>query len=175
MSLFSKGLKMVSKSPLLKGAMSMIPGGAMVAATMTAYDTFKGITNSIRPPGGGIGGGQRMPALPGRIATGGMMGGGRALVGGVIGGVVRGGRAIWRSAATYCRKHPQWCSTIGGIAAVEAMIGRGELPTIKKSRGRGITARELRSFKKVARFTSKYCAPVKKAMKSPALRRGKCA
>lgn len=88
--------------------------------------------------------------------------------------VVRGAKAAYRSAASYCRKHPGWCQTIGGIAAVEAMVSSGQLPVIKSRRGRGITATELKNFKRVARFTSKYCAPVRKAMKAPAMRRKSC-
>ncbi len=104
--------------------------------------------------------GRTLPAV-GRIA------------GGAVGVAAAGARAITRSAMSYCRKHPQWCATVGGVAAVEAMISRGELPPVKRSRGRGITPRELRSFKRVSRVLSRYCAPTKRAMRAPALRGGK--
>jgi len=99
-------------------------------------------------------------------------------IGRVGGAVVRAGAAgakrIYQSAASYCRKHPGWCQTIGGIAAVEALVQNGQLPVMKSRRGRGITATELKHFKRVARFTSKYCAPVRKAMSSRALRGKSC-
>lgn len=89
-------------------------------------------------------------------------------------GVVAGAKKIYSSAANYCKKHPGWCQTIGGIAAVEALVSSGQLPVMKSRRGRGITATELKNFKRVARFTSKYCAPVRKAMSSRALRGKSC-
>jgi len=95
-----------------------------------------------------------------------------ALVGGIAGAGVRSARAITNSAVTYCKRHPQWCSTIGGIAAIEAMIGQGQLPVIKRGRGRGISASDLRKFKRVSRVLSRYCAPTKRAMRAPAMRRG---
>lgn len=92
-----------------------------------------------------------------------------------IGRVAIGGaKRVYNAAAGYCRKHPQWCSTIGGIAAVEAMIGRGELPIPKRRRGRGISATELKHFRRVAKFTSRYCAPTKRAMKAPVMRGKSC-
>lgn len=107
-----------------------------------------------------------LPALPAITRALPAVGGAAVRVG------VAGAKRVYSAAASYCRKHPSWCSTVGGIAAVEAMIGRGELPLPKRRRGRGITATELRNFKRVAKFTSKYCAPVRKAMKAPAMRRG---
>lgn len=82
------------------------------------------------------------------------------------------GRAT-RAAMNYCKRNPQWCASIGGMAAVEAMVRSGQLPAPKRRRGRGITATELRAFKRVAKFTSKYCAPVRRAMSAPALRKGR--
>lgn len=90
---------------------------------------------------------------------------GRALpaVGGaVIGMGVRGATAIARSAMTYCRRHPQWCATIGGTAAVSAMIQSGQLPTIRRRRGRGITPKDLRSFRRVANLVRGYCPTVRR-------------
>lgn len=74
-----------------------------------------------------------------------------------VGAGLAGARAIARSAMTYCRRHPQWCSTIGGIAAVEGLIRSGQLPPIKRRRARGITATELRNFKRVTKTLNKWC------------------
>jgi len=82
-------------------------------------------------------------------------------------------RRIAASAAALCRRNPQWCATIGGLAAVEAMVRSGQLPPVKRRRQRGITATELRNFKRVAKFTSKYCAPVRRAMSAPVMRKGR--
>lgn len=101
---------------------------------------------------------------------------GRALLplaGAGLGGLARGaGYAAGRlagAAASYCRRNPAWCAAIGGTAAVEGMIRAGQLPMPKRRRGRGITATELRNFKRVAKFTAKYCAPVRRAMKAPVM------
>lgn len=76
--------------------------------------------------------------------------------------VVSGARAAARSAMVYCRRHPNWCSTIGGTAAVAAMIESGQLPTIKRRRGRGITPKDLRSFRRVANLVRGYCPTVRR-------------
>lgn len=96
------------------------------------------------------------PALP---AIGGVIG--RALPAIVGGGAVvaRGARAVVSSAASYCRRHPGWCASIGGLGAVQAMIQSGQLPPVRRSRGRGISSREFRSFRRVHSVLSKFCAP----------------
>lgn len=71
-------------------------------------------------------------------------------------GVARLGRAA-RSAAAYCRRHPAWCAGIGGLAAVEAMVQRGELPPVKRRRARGISGRELSAFRRVSRTLDRWC------------------
>lgn len=111
------------------------------------------------------------PALPalGTIARAVLPGAGAVLAGGGR-MIARGASSVYKSAVSYCKRHPQWCSTVGGIAAVEAMIGNGQLPVIKRRRGRGISATELKHFRRVAKFTSRYCAPTKRAMKAPAMR-----
>jgi len=80
------------------------------------------------------------------------------------GGVVlyKAGRAagrIYASAARYCRTNPRWCYGIGGLAAVEGLIRTGQLPVHKRRRGRGITAREFRGFRRVHKVLSGFCAP----------------
>jgi hypothetical protein len=108
-----------------------------------------------------------MAVLP-RLGPG-LVAGGSALAGASRAVGYAAGR-IYAAASSYCRRNPQWCATVGGMAAVEAMIRSGQLPAPKRRRGRGITATELRNFKRVARFTSKYCAPVRRAMSAPAVR-----
>lgn len=163
--IFRKVAPIASFIPGPIGAIAKV--GAGIYAAKSAADIFSpaapsqpSYMASMLPSLGRVipGVGRSLPAL-GR-AAGGM--------------AVRGAKSVYNAAASYCRKHPAWCQTIGGIAAVEAMIGRGELPLPKRRRGRGITATELKHFKRVARFTSKYCAPVRKAMSSRALRGKSC-
>lgn len=154
----------------LPAAASMIPGvGSILGPALTARAQIMPQQN-ILPAMAGMGGIlARLPAL-GRVIPGvGSLAGGA-----VVGTAIRGARTVARAASNYCRKHPQWCATIGGTAAIEAMINRGELPVPKRRRGRGITATELRNFKRVVKFTSKYCAPVQRARRAPALRSKSC-
>lgn len=152
------------------------PVGAVLSTAATAY----GIYQATRVPAAPSPTMTLPQAMPG-VSSAGMFptsfGGALPAVGRVGGAAVRygvaGAKRVYQSAASYCRKHPGWCQTIGGIAAVEAMIQGGQLPAIKARRGRGITATELKNFRRVARFTSKYCAPVRRAMSSRAVRGGK--
>lgn len=181
MSWLSSIVKKVA--PVAATVGKFIPGpigtaAAAVGTVASAYYGAKAVGNV----------GSAAPVIPGagqQLTTAGMfpsLGGvgtalGRslpALAGGAVRVGVAGARRVYSAAAGYCRKHPQWCQTIGGIAAVEAMIGRGELPIPKRRRGKGITATELKNFKRVAKFTSKYCAPVRRAMSAPAVRRASC-
>jgi len=89
--------------------------------------------------------------------------------GGAAAGVVTGGVS---RAARWCARNPGRCTIMGGLTAVEAYLSStGKLPPSRRSRG--ITGRELKAFKRVSRVVSKYCAPTKRAMRSPALRGGK--
>jgi hypothetical protein len=175
MSLFSSIRKIGStllKSPLAKPALAMVPGvGTALALGATAYQAYSSIKSpmagAVMP---GVGSSLSLPqlgsySLMGSLSPGVIAGGGRALV--------AGGRAAARGAVNLCRKYPQWCAGIGGTVAIEAMMNSGQIPIPKRRRGRGITAGELKSFKRVARFTSRYCAPVHRAMKSSAVRGGK--
>jgi len=187
-SLFKKLANIVK--PILKIAApiaAVLPGiGPVVSGALALGSAIRPVTTALRAanttsawpgaPGGssmslipvGIAGlGRSLPALGRSLGFG---------AGGVIGGAammgVRGARAVTRSAMTYCRRHPQWCGTIGGVAAVEALVGQGQLPLIKRSRGRGISASDLRKFKRVSRVLGRYCAPIRKAQRAPAMRRG---
>lgn len=164
------GARSILSSPVVTKMGAALPGiGTAVALAGTAYQAYQTLKTpsiSAMPSLGGGGGG-------GGIATMGMMGFSPQAVGRGAAAVVKGARAVPRAAVALCRKYPTWCSTIGGTVAVEALFNSGQLPLPKRRRGRGITAHELKAFKRVARFTHKYCAPVHHAMKSPAMRRRK--
>lgn len=63
-----------------------------------------------------------------------------------------GAKAAMRGAIQLCRRNPGWCSTIGGTAAVAAMIESGQLPAPRHRRGRGLSARDLRGFRKTVKL-----------------------
>jgi hypothetical protein len=182
-----KGVRGVA-APLIGGAI----GGPVGAAIGTALGGSSRVPSAIAPqvsavpPASPVNWGALTPAafpLP-------SSGGGPAMAGGMIlkslpgigtaaagaGMAYRVGKSAGRlfaAASSYCRRNPQWCASVGGMAAVEAMVRSGQLPAPKRRRGRGITATELRNFKRVAKFTSKYCAPVRRAMSAPVMRKGR--
>lgn len=102
-------------------------------------------------------------ALPGLAGIGaGIARLGPAVVGGVAAtGVMaaRGVATVARSAAAYCRRHPGWCASIGGISAVANLVQSGQLPPMRRRRARGISPAEFRGFRKVHRVLSGFCAP----------------
>lgn len=162
----------ILSNPIATKVASVIPGiGTGIAIAGTAYQAYSALktpaAGAVSPGAGSV---MALPQM-GSFSSAGMMGLSPATVGRGAAAIVKGARAIPRAAISLCRKYPQWCSTIGGTVAVEALLNNGSIPLPKKRRGRGITAHELKSFKRVARFTSRYCAPVHKAMKSPAVRR----
>jgi len=148
LSKIGKGLGNILKSPAVATAVSVwnpAIGGALTAA--------QGLRASIQPGAG------MMPAMGALPALG------RTLPGAIgfgVGMAVGRGRAIARGAAALCIKHPQWCSTIGGIAAVGAMMESGQLPIPKRHRGRGLTPRDLRSFRRVARLIRVFAPTVRR-------------
>lgn len=160
----------VLSNPIATKMAAAIPGiGTGIALAGTAYQAY----SSMKTPsvGGGNGGGiMTLPPMSTSFSAAGMLS--PQAVGRGAAVLVKGARAIPRAAISLCRKYPQWCSTIGGTVAVEALMNSGQLPPPKRRRGKGISAHELRAFKRVARFTSKYCAPVHRAMKAPAVRHG---
>lgn len=78
--------------------------------------------------------------------------------GAAVGVAVARGRAIVSSAVSYCKANPGWCASIGGLAAVEALVRGGQLPLKRRRRARGISGRDLRAFSRVHRVLSKFCA-----------------
>jgi hypothetical protein len=124
-------------------------------SSIAARGARRAATASAAQPGSG----QLLSSLTGLAGWGG------AAAGVVTGGVSR--------AARWCSRNPGRCTIMGGLTAVEAYLSStGKLPPNGR-RSRGITGRELKSFKRVSRLISKYCAPTKRAMRSPALRGGK--
>lgn len=137
--------------------------------------------------GGGGGGGKTMalrrslpiPSLPSFQSLG--FGGGGGAQPGIgfaslasVGSIARVGAAVvtraGRAARYYCRKNPGWCAGLGGVSAVESLVSSGQLPPPQIRRSKGITASELRAFKRVSKFTSKYCPSVRRSMTAPAVR-----
>lgn len=122
----------------------VMPGGSAMARLLPALPRAAGAVDRLAPLAGpGVGGARAAGYAAGRVAG---------------------------AAAAWCRRNPAWCSTVG-IAGIEAMLRSGQLPMTKRRRARGITGVELRAFRRVVRFTSKYCAPVHKAMKAPVMRK----
>jgi hypothetical protein len=151
MSLFSKvgkAIGKVIKSPAVAGAVSVwnpALGGAL--AGLQSMKASMGAMPAL--PGIGVGVTRGLPAVARTIGFGAGLMVGRA-------------RAIARGAAALCIKHPQWCSTIGGVAAVGAMMESGQLPIPKRRRGRGLTPKDLRSFRRVARLIRVFAPSVRR-------------
>jgi hypothetical protein len=124
--------------------------------------SFRGEAMSAMQPtgfGGAVAGGGRavIRALPGAGRVAGSALG--AATGGMVpsfGGGARGAGNVNRSAAIYCRRHPQWCTQVGGVGAVASLVGSGQLPPIRRRRGRGISSRDLRAFGRVNRLLSRF-------------------
>lgn len=146
-----------------------LPGAGFLGEQFAGYKS-RGLAQLGGSPGNGWdampGGsipptGAQMASLPAIVRGGGAIAGRAA---GPLGAAMSAG-TIARSAMTYCRRHPAWCSTIG-LAGVAELIRGGSLPPIKKRRARGITGRELSSFKRVSRVLNTWCkvpAPTQRA------------
>lgn len=154
-----------SKVPSIIEPVPVASPTASFGGRMGSFAQTLGPAATVLPGIGQMAGRAAGAALPSLLTGGTVATVGRA--------AVVSARRLASGAASLCRKHPQWCATIGGMAAVEALMRSGQLPVPKRRRGRGITANELRAFKRVARFTSKYCAPVRRAMHAPAVRKGR--
>lgn len=152
---------------VVRGVAAVYTGGAS-EALYQAYEASKrartvGATVPMVPSRGMNGGAYQPVAMPGAGYTPAMAiipRLGTALAPAIGAGAARlaaGARTIARSAMTYCRRHPQWCATIGGIAAIEGLIRSGQLPPVKRRRARGITGTELRNFRRVTKILNKWC------------------
>lgn len=67
---------------------------------------------------------------------------------------------INRAAGSMCSKYPQWCMQMGGVGQVAQAMATGQLPIPRRRRRRGITPRDLQSFRRVANLIKCYSAPV---------------
>lgn len=117
-----------------KPGTGMIPGVAK-----TSIPTLKTL------PGGGGG------ALP-------------PLIGGAVSMAGSAGRAlgnVGRAAANMCARYPAWCAGVGGVAAIATLMHNGTLPVPRRRRRKGITPRDLQSFRRVANLVKQYSAPVR--------------
>lgn len=161
----------VLKTPVVGTLAKFIPGLGTAATVVGAYQAIKGIAGSAAttvmehpaitgavlggtagviagrasnvPPS--VGGG--LLSLPGGLATGG-------------GVMPRSARGIMKSANYYARKYPQWAMSVGGTTGIANLIASGQLPAMRHRRGRGITPRDLRSFKRVANLINHFSRPV---------------
>ncbi len=108
-----------------------------------------------------------LPPLPGggmRTAAGGKGGGIGGFTGatlGALGAAGRGVAGIARGAASMCAKYPAWCVAVGGVAAVANLMHSGQLPVPRRRRRRGITPKDLQSFRRVANLVKHYSGPVR--------------
>jgi len=142
LSSIGSALKRVVSSPAVAAAVGVFNpvAGAVIGA----------VGSAVRPAG-------LMPAsLPG-VGIAGM--GALPAIGAAAGVAVRYAGAAARGAISLCRKHPAWCSTIGGTAAVTAMIESGQLPMPRRRRGRGISSGNLRAYRRVHNLLAGFCAP----------------
>jgi len=147
---------------IFKGGKKLLQGTASTFKTVAgsmAGSTIGGMIGG--PPGAMIGGaigGGGLPPLPGGGGGLGRIGGGG--LGGIIGGASRAIGGAARGAATMCAKYPQWCLAVGGVSAVASMIQSGQLPAPRRRRRRGISSRDLTSFRRVANLVDRYSKPV---------------
>lgn len=129
--------------------------GKVARAVAPVVSTFQPQLGGVAAAVGQLGARTSGAAMPGAGFL--PMLGALPAVGAAAGAAVRvgivGARAAMRGAITLCRRNPGWCSTIGGTAAVAAMIESGQLPAPKHRRGRGLSARDIRGFRKTVRLT----------------------
>lgn len=128
-------------APLVGGLIGG-PAGAAVGGVLSSLGTSA-------PGSGAI---ASMAALPSIGTTG-------AVVGTTVRAGIAGARAVIASARYYCAKYPGWCISIGGLGAVQGMVQNGQLPVHRRRRGRGISARDFRGFRRVHNILSGFCAP----------------
>lgn len=137
-----KALKRVVSSPAVGAAVTVFnpaAGAALTAASRFMPQTVgPGLSSSLLPTLGAL------PAIAGAAVRVGMV----------------GARAAMRGALQLCRRNPSWCATIGGTAAVAGMIESGQLPAPKHRRGRGLSARDLRGFRKTSRLMRQVASTI---------------
>lgn len=122
------------------------PAGVAVGAALGGLGTSR---PAALPGGAPVATMAALPSIGGVVATGGA----------VVRAGVAGARAVIASARYYCAKYPTWCISIGGLGAVQGMVQNGQLPVHRRRRGRGISARDFRGFRRVHNILSGFCAP----------------
>jgi hypothetical protein len=162
------------------GAIQKI-GGSLFGAAKTALPGAVGGAIAGGLPGAILGGGmsvlgggmKTLPPIPGVAGSG---GGGaivRGTLGGLAGGAARRIGSAARGAASMCARFPQWCVAVGGVSAIAAMMQSGQLPVPKRRRRRGITPRDLQSFRRVAGLIKSY-GPTARRVPSSCAPRKRC-
>lgn len=128
-----------------------LPGGGVltnIASIASSYAAIRG--------GGGatsLGGGPGLDAL--RTLPG--------VLGRTGGAVVRGAGSALARAGTWCRANAAACAAAGGVTAIAAMMESGAFHgSTRRRRRRGITANDLKSFRRVAGLIKTYSAPVRR-------------
>jgi len=167
MSIFSSivgGIKSIGGS-LLGTVKSALPGAVGGAIT-------GGLPGAMVGGGLGVLGGMGSKTLPPLPGVGGSGGGIIRTVGGAVGGAARGISGAMRGAASMCARYPQWCLAAGGVGAIASMMQSGQLPIPKRRRRRGITPRDLASFRRVAGLIKSYGPTARKVPSRCAPRRG---
>jgi hypothetical protein len=147
--------------PIAQTAVGAIPGVGPALST-NLFSGGGGGSSSFLPAV--IGGGARV-ALPRVIPGAGAAVGGAVGVGARVAG--RSATTIARSAIAWCKRNPAWCASIGGTAAVEALVASGDLPVIKRRRARGVSASELKAFRRVASIVRQHAPTARKVPCKP--------
>jgi hypothetical protein len=140
---------------IVGGPVGMALGGALGAAVQktpaqisTQAAQVSSLTASMAPASMGA-----LPQVFGRTLP---------MIGAAGGAIVAGARTVARSANVYCRRHPAWCASIGGLPGVVGLLESGQLPPIRRRRGRGLTPKDLRSFRRVANTIKVFCPTVRR-------------
>jgi len=146
MSLFKNILGSVA--PIVGGMLGGPAGAAIGGAIGGAITRPRGILpTETSLPGVGFGG----PSMA--------LGGLAPIAGAAVRVGVAGARTAMNAAIAWCRRNPAWCASVGGTAAVAAMVESGQLPKPRRRRGRGLSGRDLRSYRRVHNLLAGFCAP----------------
>jgi len=163
-SALSSGFGVLKKS--VSGALSgAVAGGltgglpgAITGASLGGLESALGGGKIVRPAiSGGVGGAMSNiggAAIPGVGFTG-------SSIHGMTAGGARSVSGASRAAGSMCARYPSWCVSVGGVGAVQRLMLTGQLPIPRRRRRRGITPKDLSSFRRVANLIKAYSAPVR--------------
>ncbi len=173
--LISKGVSTIGgflKSPVggaIAGGIIGGPTGAILGSQIGSSTTLPALPGS----------GARLPlpslsGLPGGFTGRSLATGTSKTVAGMIGAPgSRGYSTVINAASRMCLKFPQWCTSVGGTQTVASMMWSGQLPIPKRRRRRGITPKDLSSFRRVASLIKSY-GPVARKVPSSCAPRKHC-